>query len=107
MKRQTLIKKYAHILDEIIKQTIKHKIGRKNKYDNFVYLNYIFRVFFYGENWCNIVITHEIDISTIRKKFYLLVIMIFLKRHLKKCFFYILKIEHLNICLLILLVFKI
>ena len=71
MKRETLIKKYAHILDEIIKETIKHKIGRKNKYDNFVYLNYIFRVFFYGENWCNIVITHKIDISTIRKKFYL------------------------------------
>ena len=29
MKRETLIKKYAHILDEIIKETIKHKIGRK------------------------------------------------------------------------------
>ena len=79
MKRETLIKKYSHILDEIITENIKHKVGRKNKFNNSVYLNYIFRVFFYGESWINLELKHDIDRSTIRKKFYLLVIKVYLK----------------------------
>ena len=107
MKRETLIKKYSHILDETITENIKHKVGRKNKFNNFVYLNYIFRVFFYGESWINLELKHDIDRSTIRKKFYLLVIKVYLKKHLKECLFYIQKIEHLNNYLLTLHVFKI
>jgi hypothetical protein len=70
MKRKTLIQTYSHLLDKYINENIKNTKGRKNKFNNFVYINYILRVLIFGDTWCNLVITHDIDESTIRKKFY-------------------------------------
>jgi hypothetical protein len=72
MKRETLIKIYKNILNDIlinIKKEKKEYRGRKNKFDNYFYLNYILRVLFYGEFWNTINYT-LCDRSTIRKKFY-------------------------------------
>jgi hypothetical protein len=72
MKRDTLIKIYKNILNDILININKEKKeyrGRKNKFDNYFYLNYILRVLFYGEYW-NTINCIFCDISTIRKKFY-------------------------------------
>ncbi len=69
MKRIEVIKKYKEILIKIIKNNDVHKIGRKNKFDISFYLDYIFRILFYGECW-NTFYCDKCDRSTIRKKFY-------------------------------------
>lgn len=58
---------YKPILIEIINTVDKHKKGRKNKFTVDVYIDYIFRIFFYGESW-NTFYCPNCDRSTIRKK---------------------------------------
>ena len=69
MKRIEIIKKYKEILINIIKYIDVYKIGRRNKFNISFYLNYIFRILFYGEHW-NTFYCIDCDRSTIRKKFY-------------------------------------
>lgn len=69
MKRDTLIKKFKDILNLTIEILDKHTSGRKNKFNNYFYLNYIMRILFYGEHW-NTFYCDKCDRSTIRKKFY-------------------------------------
>ena len=69
MKRYKLMKIYKNILLKIICELDIEKTGRKNKFENKFYLNYIFRILFYGEYW-NTFYCPECDRSTIRKKFY-------------------------------------
>lgn len=47
MKRDKLIEIYKNMLLKIIK---KLDVGRKNKFSNEFYLDYIFRILFYGGN---------------------------------------------------------
>jgi hypothetical protein len=47
------------------------KVGRKNKYNLHTYINYIFRVFFFGETWETLSCPKSIKPNTIKKKFYL------------------------------------
>ena len=69
MKRKILIDKYKKVLIDTINILDIHKLGRCNKFNHSVYIDYIFRILFYSENWntfqCNLC-----DRSTIRKKFY-------------------------------------
>ena len=51
MKRDTLIKIYKYILLEIIIKSQTKSVGRKNKFSYEFYLDYIFRILFYGEYW--------------------------------------------------------
>ena len=69
MNRITLITKYKILLLAIINDVYIHKLGRKCKFSPEFYLDYIFRILFYGENWNTFECT-ECDRSTIRKKFY-------------------------------------
>jgi len=74
MKKSSFINKYKHLLNDIINILAKNKKefrGRNNKYNNFFYINYIFRILFYGEFWNTIDCKKYCDNSTIRKKFYL------------------------------------
>ena len=54
---------------QTIDKILPHKLGRKNKFNNEFYLNYIFRILFYGECW-NTFFCDKCDRSTIRKKYY-------------------------------------
>lgn len=69
MKRDKLIEIYKNMLLKIIKKIDIRTVGRKNKFYNDFYLNYIFRILFYGEYW-NTFYCPNCDRSTIRKKFY-------------------------------------
>ena len=69
MKRTELIKIYKDILLKIIAKLDTRTVGRKNKFSNKFYLDYIFRILFYGEYW-NTFHCPDCDRSTIRKKFY-------------------------------------
>lgn len=69
MKREELMILYKKLLLEIIEKVDVRKGGRKNKFSNEFYLDYIFRIFFYGEYWNTFYCPH-CDRSTIRKKFY-------------------------------------
>ena len=71
MKRKTLIKHYKYILINVINTVFKKtSCGRKNKFKIEFYLDYIFRILFFGEFW-NTFYCPSCDRSTIRKKFYL------------------------------------
>lgn len=71
MKRKTLIKHYKFILVDVITNVFKKtSCGRKNKFKTEFYLDYIFRILFFGEFW-NTFYCPSCDRSTIRKKFYL------------------------------------
>lgn len=71
MKRQTLIKNYKSILVDVINTVFKKtSCGRKKKFKIEFYLDYIFRILFFGEFW-NTFYCPSCDRSTIRKKFYL------------------------------------
>ncbi len=51
MIRNTVIKHYKKLLLDILVDfyNFRPKVGRKNKYNLHTYINYIFRVFFFGE----------------------------------------------------------
>ncbi len=52
MKRKTLIKHYKSILVDVINSIFKkNSYGRKNKFPIEFYLDYIFRILFFGEFW--------------------------------------------------------
>lgn len=73
MKKDVLIHKFKHLLNRIIIDfyEFKTKVGRKQKFDNFFYIKYIFRIFFFGDLWETFQCPKCIDRSSIRKKFYL------------------------------------
>ena len=72
MKRINIINKFKHILNRIIINIVNSQktVGRNQKFDNFFYLKYIFRILFYGDLWETFHCPKSIDRSTIRRKFY-------------------------------------
>ena len=69
MKRSSVMKLYRKELVNVIALVDLYTTGRKNKFDNGSYIDYIFRILFYGEHW-NTFFCDKCDRSTIRKKFY-------------------------------------
>lgn len=69
MKRDAIISIYKKVLIDVIEKLDIHKLGRKKKFKIEFYLDYIFRIFFYGDLWETFV-CELCDRSTIRKMFY-------------------------------------
>jgi hypothetical protein len=71
MNRKQLMNKFKHIINNTLIDFYKDKIilGRKNKFNNFFYIKYIFRVFFFGDLWETFNCPSYVDRTTFRKKF--------------------------------------
>jgi hypothetical protein len=72
MKRETVIKKYKKLLSDVVDKYYNNNriFGRKNKFNNFTYINPMLDVLFKGHKWEDLKFKH-INTSTIKKKFYL------------------------------------